>query len=203
MDPDLELLERWRDGEKQAGNVLFKRHFRSIYRFFEHKAQGDVDELVQETFLACVNSRHRFQGRSSFRTYLFSIARHILYAYWRKRARDGGALDFSESSLADLATTPRSHLAREEDRGRLLLALQELPLDQQLLLELHYWEEMSGEQLAEVFDIEPATTRSRLHRARKTLREKLAPGKGDPPPAAAGHADFGAWVRSLQSERDG
>lgn len=200
VDPDLELLERWRDGEKQAGNLLFKRHFRSIYRFFEHKSQGDVDELVQETFLACVNSRQRFEGRSSFRTFLFAIARHTLYAYWRKRARDGGSLDFSESSLADLATTPRSHLAREEDRGRLLLALQELPLDQQLLLELHYWEGMSGEQLAEVFDVKPATTRSRLSRAREVLRGKLGPGKGDSAPAAEGPADFEAWVRSLQSE---
>jgi RNA polymerase sigma-70 factor (ECF subfamily) len=173
VDADLELLERWCDGETEAGNTLFKRHFRSVYCFFEHKAGNDVDELVQETFLACVKSRDRFEGRSSFRTYLFSIARYTLYGYWRRRHRRGEALDFCESSLADLATTPRSRIAREQERETLLAALSELPLEQQLILELHYWEELSSKELAEVFDVAVATTRSRLFRARQALREKL------------------------------
>lgn len=197
MDPDLELLERWCEGEKQAGNALFKRHFRSIYCFFEHKVPADVDELVQETFLACLKSRDRFERRSSFRTYLFSIARHTLYAYWRKRKREGEALDFSVSSLADLATTPRSRIARQENLERLLMALQELPMDQQLLLELHYWEDLSGKQLAEVFDIAPATSRSRLHRARQALRERLSVALD-----LTGGVDFEDWISSLRAARE-
>ena len=107
-------------------------------------------------------------------------------------------MDFTESSIADLATTPRTRIAKNEDRDRLLEALRQLPLEQQLVLELHYWEEMDGEQLTEVFDIALATTRSRLFRARQALREKLAKIKGVPASATTGAEGLEEWVRSLQ-----
>ncbi|MCI0355339.1 MAG: 2-amino-4-hydroxy-6-hydroxymethyldihydropteridine diphosphokinase, partial [Acidobacteria bacterium] len=49
--------------------VLFGRHFADIYRFFERKVAGEPDELVQETFLACVRRRDQFRRQSSFRTF--------------------------------------------------------------------------------------------------------------------------------------
>ncbi|HMG52097.1 MAG TPA: sigma-70 family RNA polymerase sigma factor, partial [Kofleriaceae bacterium] len=82
---DLTLLDLWCAGDRAAGSELFRRHFEAVYRFFEHKTDGDLDDLVQETFLACTRSRDAFQRKSSFRTYLFSIARHMLFAYWRRR----------------------------------------------------------------------------------------------------------------------
>ena len=72
-----------------AGNQLFQRYLRSIYRFFRNKLQGDVDELVQATFLACVRGRDQFNQRGSFRGYLFAIARHELYGHLRRRRRGG------------------------------------------------------------------------------------------------------------------
>ena len=89
MGTDAELLERWRSGDREAGNELFERHFHSICRFFENKISGDIEELVQSTFLACVDGRDKFRGQSSFRTYLFSIARYQLYGYFRRNQRDG------------------------------------------------------------------------------------------------------------------
>ena len=174
MATDLELLERWRAGDRDAGNQLFERHFSSICRFFENKIQGDVEELVQSTFLACVNNRDSFQNKSSFRTYLFSIARYQLYGYYRGKKRDGDALDFGVTSLVDLGTGPRSRLARGEDQELLLNALCALPLEQQVLLELFYWENMEASELAGVFDVAPATVRTRLFRARHALRDAMA-----------------------------
>jgi sigma-70-like protein len=72
-DADLSLLNRWCAGDASAGNDLFKRHFASMYRFFERKIDGEIDDLVQETFLQCLKSRQAFQRQSSFRTYLFAI----------------------------------------------------------------------------------------------------------------------------------
>ncbi len=199
MDDDLGLLDRWCAGDETAGNALFKRHFDAVYRFFAHKVDGDADELVQETFLACLKGRDRFRRQSTFRTYLFAIARHTLYGHLRRVTVQRGNLDFDEVSVASLSTSAGSRLARGQERARLLAALRELPVEQQLLLELHYWEELEREQLAEVFDIAEATTRSRLFRARAALRERLEVGQ----PSGSTSADdlaLDRWARGLRAD---
>ena len=201
MDPDLELLDRWCAGNQAAGNALFKRYFEDIYRFFENKVSGDIDEPVQETFLACVRRRDEFRRQSSFRTFIFAIARYELYAYWRRRSRGDQPIDFTEISLADLATTPISQLAREEDRERLVRALRSLPLEQQLFLELHYWENLDSAQLAEVFDIAPTTARTRLFRARQALRERLEAADSPSALQSMSNANLDTWVSSLRAKR--
>ena len=200
MEPvdDLDLLDRWRAGDVTAGNALFRRHFESLYRFFDRKVDGEVDELVQETFLGCVRGRDSFRKESSFRTYLFGVARYTLYGYWRRRARDGLPLQFEEVSVASLSTSVGTRLARREDQAQLLRALRELPVEQQLLLELHYWEGLDSSQLAEVFGVEEATTRSRLFRARQSLRAHLAREPSAPQPP--GDDGFDVWARSLRAE---
>src|SRR5262249_33855997 len=87
MDSDLALLQSWRAGNKQAGEDLFTRHFTDIYRFFEHKAGDAADELAQQTFMACVAGRDSFRGQSTFRTFLFAIARNQLYSYLRRASQ--------------------------------------------------------------------------------------------------------------------
>ncbi len=171
---DFALLDSWCAGDKSAGNQLFKRHFETIYRFFEHKVDTDIDDLVQETFLACVKSRDSFRRQSSFKTFLLSIARHTLFGYWRKRAPIDKNLDFEEISVASLSTSAGTKLAKEEDRAALLSALRGLPLDQQLLLEMFYWEELDREQLAEVFEVEQSTIGTRLFRARQALMRDIS-----------------------------
>ena len=186
------LLDQWCAGESAAGNELFKRHFPSAYRFFEHKCEGDIDDLVQETFLQCVKARDTFKRQSSFRTYLFAIARHVLLQHWRKRAPARATVDFDDISIASLSTSIGTRLARNEDRARLLVALRALPLDQQLLLEMFYWEGFTREQLAEVFDIETATVGSRLSRARERLHQNLATTT-----MLALDGGFDTWARGL------
>lgn len=188
-DPDLVVLDRWIGGDTAAGNDLFKRHFDSLYRFFARKTDGDIDDLVQETFMACLKSRNTFQRQSSFRTYLFAIARYVLLGYWRKRAgKEEVAVD--EISIASLSTSARSQLVGEEERVRLLEALRNLPMDQQILLEMYYWHDLDRERLAEIFEVETATIGSRLFRARKQLMETLAA-----PPQTEEAMD--AWARSF------
>ena len=172
--PDLALLDRWRNGDAAAGEALFQRHFDSIYGFFETKCEADADELTQATFLACLRARDQFRKESSFRTYLFTIARNELYRVLRSRQRDGARLDFELSSIAELVSTPGTRIARNQEHRQLIEALRSLPVEQQTLLELHYWEDMEIAELAEVLELPPATIRTRLHRARKALREKMA-----------------------------
>lgn len=174
VEADLSLLDRWCVGDAAAGNALFKRHFASVYRFFEHKTDGEVDDLVQETFLQCLKSRATFRRQSTFRTFLFAIARHVLFQHWRKQVTTRAVLDFEDVSIAALTTSLGTRLARSADRARLLAVLRTLPLDQQLLLELYYWEDLDRDQLAEVFEVETATIGSRLFRAREALADGMS-----------------------------
>jgi RNA polymerase sigma-70 factor (ECF subfamily) len=171
--PDFELLDRWRDGDKAAGQALFARHFDSLCGFFATKCHGEADELVQRTLLACVRSHQQFRKEASFRTYLFTLARHELYHQLRRARRDGERLDFSVTSVAELVTTPGTQLARHADHRKVVEVLRQLPVEQQTLLELFYWEDMQITDLAEIFEATPNAIRIRLHRARRELRERF------------------------------
>lgn len=175
LTSDAALLDRWRAGDRPAGQALFERHFASLYRFFHNKCDGDCDELVQATLLACVGAQEQYRGEASFRTYLFAIARNKLYRYLRERKRDA-RLDPSVTSVAAIVTTLRTQLARDQAHRGLRAALRELPVDQQTLLELHYWEELDTLELARVFDVPVPTIRTWLFRARRRLRDLLGPG---------------------------
>jgi len=202
VDADHELLDRWRAGDKEAGQELFGRHFDSVYGFFASKCDGEIDEMVQATFLACVRARDQFRKESSFRTYLFTIARHELYRYLRLRRRDGERIDFASTSVAELVTTPGTRLARSEDHRRLLDALRHLPLEQQTLLELHYWEDLDISALAEVFGAPAATIRTRLHRARRALRDRMEETRAAPGEALATLEGLDTWARGLSRRRN-
>jgi RNA polymerase sigma-70 factor (ECF subfamily) len=192
---DIALLDQWRNGDAAAGESLFRRHFDSIYGFFETKCEADADELVQSTFLACLKARDQFRKESSFRTYLFTIARHELYRVLRDRQRDGARLDFALSSIAELVSTPGTLIARNQEHRHLLEVLRQLPVEQQSLLELHYWEDLDIAALAKVFETPPATIRTRLHRARNALREKLSAAA--PPQVLETLETMDAWARGL------
>ena len=179
MDPDLELLRRWRDGETSAGEALFARYFDSLCGFFATKCHGEADELVQKTLLACLRAKDQFRAEATFRTYVFTVARHELYHHLRAIRRDDARLDFSITSVAELVTTPATRLARDAERRKLVDLLRTLPVETQTLLELHYWEDFDMQALAEVFETTPGAIRVRLHRARKDLKRLLAPDADD------------------------
>jgi RNA polymerase sigma-70 factor (ECF subfamily) len=172
VDPDLGLLERWRAGDSHAGQELFTRHFADIYRFLAHKVGPDADDLAQQTFMACVAGLERFRGGSTFRTYLFAIARNQLFTFLRRLPK-GEQVDFDQTSIAELVTSLSSRLDRAGNVERLRLALSELPAEQQLLLELHYWHELDAGALGEVFEATSGAIRVRLLRARNALRARL------------------------------
>ena len=167
------LLDQWRAGDTAAGQTLFQRHFDDVFGFFETKCEAEADELTQATFLACVKSRDQFRAQSSFRTYLFTIARHELHHLIRRRQRKDAKLDFELDSIEDLLASPALQLAQDQEHRKLVNALRLLPVDQQTLLELHYWQDMDISALAEVFDSPPATIRTWLHRARLALRKQI------------------------------
>ncbi|MDQ3370676.1 MAG: RNA polymerase sigma factor [Myxococcota bacterium] len=194
-DDDLTLLERWRRGDAAAGQALFRRHFESVYGFFVTKCPAEADELVQGTFMACLRQRDQFRGDSSFRTYMFAIARNQLYGALTARQKANARLDYAVSSIAQLVTTPGTQLARNEEHRQLVEALRTLPVEQQTLLELHYWQDLEIGQLAEIFEMNAAAIRQRLHRARKALRDQVE--RSAPPSALENLESMDVWVKGF------
>jgi RNA polymerase sigma-70 factor (ECF subfamily) len=92
--------------------------------------------------------------------------------HYRKRRR-GPALDFTARTFRDLRTSPTGTLIKHEQRRLLQQALQQIPLDQQIALELTYFEELSAVEVAEALGIPENTVYSRLRRAKAHLRAAL------------------------------
>ena len=173
VQSDAELLEAWSGGDRLAGNELFERHFESVRRFFDNKVNGDVEDLIQHTFMGCMEGLPRFRRASSFRTFLFGVARNVLREFFREKLRLGREGDFEEAKAVDAADGPSTIIAHKREQRVLLEALRRLPLDIQVLLELHYWERLRGRELAEILGINENTVRSRLRRARELLEAQI------------------------------
>jgi RNA polymerase sigma factor (sigma-70 family) len=180
VSTDLELLDAWRSGDLSAGDALFERYFVAVYRFFRHKMGGDVDDLVQRVFLAAAEARVRLREGSSFRSYVFKCARNVLFDHFRGLHRGPGELDSGLTSLHDLDPSPSAAIAAHEQKRLLSAALRRIPLDEQVAIELHYWEGLSGREIADVLGIPEGTVRTRLRAARAKLADRMAELQGDP-----------------------
>lgn len=197
MATDFELLDAWADGDPAAGDRLFRRHIRALYRFFRTKLDDGVDDRVQDTLVACVRSRASFRRDAEFRTFLFATARNVLFKEYRRRRRHGGPVDFSIHAVVDLAPGPSTLVATLEEHRILLDALRSLPLDAQIVLELHYLERLTGPQLSVALELAEPAVRSRLRRAKESLRARLESIDGCPTSLLAAEA-LAEWAEPLR-----
>jgi len=196
---DFELLDAWRGGDAAAGNALFARHFEAVCRFFRNKVGEGVDDLIQRTFLACVESRDKFRKEASFRTYLFTLARHELYAHFKKDKRQRDRFDPLEASVHDLGPSPTGIVAQHREERLLLQALRQIPVDHQIALELYYWEDMPAPELARVLGIPEGTVRTRLRRAKALVEEALSNAEAEPGALQSTLASIEKWARGVRA----
>jgi RNA polymerase sigma-70 factor, ECF subfamily len=203
MEPDDgELLERWRAGDTASGEELFERYYQMVERFFLNKVNTGIQDLVQETFIRCVESRERIRDNNRFRSFMFSIAYHVLNAHLRERYRAGGAIDCGEVSLLDLAPGPSSLVGQRREHRLLIEGLRNIPIDDQVLLELHYWEQLKTEQIAEVLAIPLGTARGRLQRARTRLEAAMQRLAESPQALAATLTRLDDWAAECRKRMD-
>lgn len=196
-DPDLELLERWRAGDKQAGAALYSRHFMGVRSYFVTRVPEAQEDLIQDTFLALIQARDRFRGDSLFKTYLFRIARYTYTTYLRKHCRPDRAIDPASESIADLGKRRPSSVLAEREHLRLLLdALRSVPIDDQDLLELYFFEDLTGDQLAAIFEVPIGTLRSRIGAAKQRLAKQFGV-LANQPHDREWNDEFTAWMSEV------
>ena len=198
---DVDLLERWRGGDSRAGEQLFARHGDAVIRFFRNKIQdrGDAQDLIQDTFLRLVEARERIRDGQAFRGYVLGVARNVLLEHLR--ARPGRReLDPSVDSIAARLPGPSSILARRAEHQLLLEALRRISIDEQILLELVYWEQLNAKALGVMMDVNHSTMRSRIQHARDSLRQAMAELAESAALADSADADIDAWADQIRAE---
>lgn len=193
---DQELLAAWAAGDSSAAQQLIARHLDIVHRFFVGKVEAELEDMVQRTFLKCVEKRDSFRGDSTFRAFLLGIARYELLGFYRTQSK--GTFDPAVTSLEDYRAGPSSVAAIRDERKLLLAALRRLPFEQQLLLELRYWEQLSSSEVAQVLSIPASTVRDRLGRARGLLRSAMTDVASSKGLAEITMTSFERWAQSVR-----
>lgn len=197
LDPDLELLTAWRQGDKRAAGQLLERYYRRIRRVVVTKIpEQDVDDVVQRVIEALLENREQFREDAMFKTYVMAIVRNTIANYFRK-LRVTAPL---EHSVHDYGVGLSTMLADKQHQRLLLEALRRLALDDQILLELQLWEKMTGPELAQVFECKESTIRSRLRRAKERLTEEVERLQADREELKDTVTDLDAWAEQLRVE---
>jgi RNA polymerase sigma-70 factor (ECF subfamily) len=180
---DVELLRLMLAGDGGAFEQLYQRWQSPLYRFALRMGGSEAiaEDVTQEVFLTLMRDGQQYSGRGSFASYIFTIARHRI---WRRLQRERWfvALEIDERGEADDAhmtgrmiahDDPLADLTRDEIVEAVRRAVLALPAHYREVVLLCYMHELSYAEAAEVIGCELGTVRSRLHRARALLAEKL------------------------------
>jgi RNA polymerase sigma-70 factor (ECF subfamily) len=170
------FLDRLRAGEVSA--------FEELVTTYQHRVFGvalrmlgnpaEAQEVAQEAFVRAHRGLPAFRGDAKLSTWLYAIASRLclsrLESAARRRTRQGDEILLR---LADETGGPDAALERSELEAALGRAIAELPEDRRIVVVLRDLEGLSYEEIAEALDLELGTVRSRLHRARADLKDKL------------------------------
>lgn len=174
MERQLEqrLVASARKGEEDAFFRLFEAHLRPLFQF-AYRLTGsemDAEDIVQECFLALLRSSSSFDpARTALRTYLFGAVRN--QALKRMRSRETACEDVPARAIE---SCPESRLVRLEVRDAVAEAVGRLPVNQREVILLAHYEQLAIAEIAELLEIEIGAVKSRLQRARASLKEALA-----------------------------
>jgi RNA polymerase sigma-70 factor (ECF subfamily) len=196
---DRDLLARWRDGDARAGEQLYTRHVDAVIKFFRNKLPGDPQDLVQETFLRLVAGRERIRDGQALRAYVLGIAWRVWVEHLRKRAQPR-PIDVEIDAVADVVPGPSTIAAKQHEHRLMLEALRRLPIQQQILLELYYWERLKHDELAEMMGISTSAMRSRVAKARERLAAELAKLADEPGSPASTQTNVDDWAETIRRE---
>lgn len=176
-DDVLDLVVRLRAGERSALAETYDRHHAPL-RAFARRLGGEpaaAEDLVHDVFVALPQAIRSFEGRSTLRTFLFGIAARMCHKHVRSAVRARAARERSERrEIAEDVLLPSERAMRAELAGALARGLDSLPIDQRLAFTICVLEERTSREAAEILGVSDVTVRTRMTRARETLRAFLA-----------------------------
>lgn len=156
-----------------------ERHHESSFGWALHccgRRTADAEEVLQETYLKVLDGRARYDGRASFKTWLFAVIRRTA-ASERRRGwlRNLGLVRFVKANdTTEHAESPADALNRTQDQEMFRRLLAQLPRRQQEVLHLVFYQDMTVQQAAEVLDISLGSARQHYERGKKRMRQLMA-----------------------------
>ena len=180
------LIENLREGDMTALAILVEKYKRLVYRIAIQITRNheDADDVMQDTFLKVYESIHSFRKEATFETWLYRIVvNHAMNVVKRrKRRRETSLSATSEVEIrpdlrrtADLANNPQLNAEKEELQKWVTQAVDSLPVKHRTVVILHEFEGLTHLEIASILNCSEGTVRSRLHYARKRLRDLLKP----------------------------
>jgi RNA polymerase sigma-70 factor (ECF subfamily) len=170
---DLELVARWKAGDQRAATRLVERHADALARFVASVGgRGEVEDVVQDTFVRAFASLDGFRGESSLRTWLFSIARRLLLDRRRSERRRGEQVEIQDGDVRTEFDALDGVVA-DETEGRLRAAVARLTPTQREVFTLRVSEGMSYREIADAVDTTEGAARVHYHNAMRAIKELL------------------------------
>jgi RNA polymerase sigma-70 factor (ECF subfamily) len=181
VDPDGDLVAAWQGGDRAAFEQLIRRHQPRVFRLLMRMlgSREEAEDVAQETFLSLHRHGHKFRHDARFSTFIYRVAANAALNRRRTLGRKNARvreLQVRNAAGDDLPVSPRdpeSALAGGEARQRVQEALQELPPDLRMATVLYDIEGLSYKEIATALNIPEGTVKSRIHRARSALRDRL------------------------------
>ncbi len=186
LDSDVALVRRAREGDYDAFEQLFERHRLLVYRFAYQMAgkRDDAEDIVQEAFVRAYQNLHRYRDEAKFTTWLLRIVTNLCTDQARMSHRRNaleqqeaaGALDWMTTGVTE---DPVQNLEAERRKGALRKALNALPIHHRTVIILRDIEEREYPDIASILGCTIGGAKLRVLRARRALRDRLAPLLGE------------------------
>lgn len=172
------LIGQFLNGSRISYELLVLRYKQRIFEFiyFQIKQHNhDAEDLTQEVFLELYKKASNFRNESKFSTYLFSIAKNIVFNYFRASSRRFSFFKIFYKEKEEQEINLQDQYMNEAVQQQVILAINRLSADERQIIYLCDKEDFSYLQISEILNIKIGTVRSRLSTARKkvisTLRE--------------------------------
>jgi len=186
MFSDTDIVQRVRDGDLAGFELIMRRYNRRLYRIARGilRNEADAEDAVQDAYVRAYENLGRFEGKGPFSAWLAKIAVNEALGRLRRSAVEGERVSLDDpergeeanfmAGLTSQAPSPEQNAARGELRNLLEAAIDALPAAYRLVFILCGVEEMSVAEASYCLEVEPATVKTRYHRARKILQESLS-----------------------------
>jgi RNA polymerase sigma-70 factor (ECF subfamily) len=177
--PDPALVDRLRNGDSAAGEMLVNRYAPSLLRYLQRLAGSDhvAEELHQQTWLSVLEHLEMFNPSSSpggFKAWLFRIATNKANDVWRSRGREQTAKEGLRLVTEAEAPDASHRMAGAEQEHKLLRAIEQLPEAQRQILLLRYYSQMKFVDIAQMLGCPLNTALGRMHKAMLKLKQLMS-----------------------------